>query len=62
VQFFSKDEGGVYGLATLPSQFHALLLQALRIYRGTQPVTSFDEDLLDHFVVWMDQYILDPKK
>jgi predicted nucleotidyltransferase len=57
----SKDEGGVYGLATLPTQFHALLQQALEIYRGTQPMTPFDEDLLDRFVVWMDQHILDPK-
>jgi predicted nucleotidyltransferase len=61
-KIFSKDEGGVYGLATLPTQFHALLRQTLEIYRGTQPMTPFDEVLLDRFVVRMDQYILDPKK
>ncbi len=56
----SKDEGGVYGLATLPAEFHPLLQQALDIYRGPQPATPFDENLLDRFTLWMDQRILAP--
>lgn len=58
----SKDEGGLYGLATLPTKFHPLLQQALDRYRGTQPIPSFDENLLDQFALWMDQHILAPKK
>lgn len=56
----SKDEGGVYGLAMFPTEFHPLLQQALDIYRGLQPMTPFDEDLLDRFALWMDQHMLAP--
>jgi predicted nucleotidyltransferase len=53
----SKDEGGVYGLKRLPQEFHALLRQALESYRGEQSVAAFDEDIVDRFMVYMDQHI-----
>lgn len=55
----SKEEGGVYGLETLPEPFHSLIQQALKIYRGTQPETQFAEHELAAFAVFMDQSLLE---
>ncbi len=59
---FSKAEGGVYGLDVLPSQFHPLIRQALESYRGSQPVPSFEENMLDLFTAFMDQVLLNSKQ
>lgn len=55
---FSKAEGGVYGLDALPEQFHPLIRQALEIYRGEQPETSFVEPVVAAFIALMDQSLL----
>lgn len=51
----SKDEGGVYGLKTLPPEFHSSISQALEIYRGERPDTPFDESVLAGFAAYMDE-------
>jgi streptomycin 3"-adenylyltransferase len=55
---FSKAEGGIYGLEELPEQFHPLIRQALEIYRGEQPETSFAEPTVAAFIALMDQSLL----
>lgn len=57
----SKEEGGVYGLETLPEPFHPLILQALEIYRGTQPETPFVENELAAFAAFMDRSLLNER-
>jgi len=54
LQVLSKDEGGVYGLKTLPAEFHGLIGQALEIYRGERPDTPFDASALGRFAAYMD--------
>ena len=54
---FSKDEGGVYCLETLPTEFHTLIHQALEIYRGQHSATSFEESELARFAAFMDPLI-----
>lgn len=55
-QVLSKDEGGVYGLKTLPTEFHGLINQALEIYRGERPDAPFDGSLLARFGNYMDDF------
>ncbi|HET8847038.1 MAG TPA: aminoglycoside adenylyltransferase domain-containing protein, partial [Ktedonobacteraceae bacterium] len=57
-KIFSKDEGGVYGLEALPALFHTLIQQALDVYRGMRPATSFEENSLETFATFMDQALL----
>jgi hypothetical protein len=61
-KIFSKEEEGVYGLDELPSQFHPLIRQTLGIYRGLQPVTPSEENLLDSFAAFMNQALLGRKQ
>src|SRR5579885_2029155 len=55
-QVLSKDEGGVYGLKTLPPEFHSLISQALETYRGGCAETPFDNDELARFAAYMDGF------
>ncbi|HZO75326.1 MAG TPA: aminoglycoside adenylyltransferase domain-containing protein [Ktedonobacteraceae bacterium] len=55
-QILSKDEGGVYGLKTLPAEFHDLISQALEMYRGQRPDTPFDESMLASLANYMDDF------
>ncbi|WP_338249182.1 aminoglycoside adenylyltransferase domain-containing protein [Dictyobacter halimunensis] len=59
---YSKDEGGVYGLTTLPAEFIGLITHALDIYRGRSNERDFDLDLLNKFAAYMDKYIRDWQK
>ncbi|HEX4204732.1 MAG TPA: aminoglycoside adenylyltransferase domain-containing protein [Ktedonobacteraceae bacterium] len=52
---YSKDEGGIYGLEAFPAEFHALINQALQLYRGLSPAISLDERMLDGFAAFLDQ-------
>ncbi|GHO83758.1 aminoglycoside adenylyltransferase domain-containing protein [Dictyobacter formicarum] len=54
---YSKDEGGVYGLTTLPVEFIGLITLALDIYRGRSAERKFEPELLDRFTTYMDNYI-----
>lgn len=53
----SKDEGGVWGLQTLPAELHEVVEQALDIYRGRRPETPFDEAAFAPFACFMEQQI-----
>lgn len=55
---YSKDEGGIYGLAMFPHEFDELISQALKLYRGKKPVISFDEHMLARFAEFLDQHFL----
>ena len=57
-QIFSKDEGGVYALETLPTEFHTLIRQALAIYRGQYSAVPFEESVLAGFAAFMDRLFL----
>lgn len=54
---YSKDEGGIYGLTTLPVEFIGLITLALDIYRGRCAEREFEAQLLDSFTAYMDNYI-----
>ncbi|HET9999488.1 MAG TPA: aminoglycoside adenylyltransferase domain-containing protein [Ktedonobacteraceae bacterium] len=53
----SKDEGGAWGLQTLPAELHAVVKQALEAYRGNLPDTPFDEAALTRFAHYMEYSI-----
>lgn len=46
---FSKDEGGVWGLRTLPATYYPVIAQALAIYRGNREDGPYDAHLLGMF-------------
>lgn len=54
---YSKDEGGLWGLQTLPLEFHGVVKQALKTYRGHQADAPFDESALTQFAHFMEQNI-----
>ena len=54
---YSKDEGGVWALQTLPPELHGVVEQALDIYRGNLADTPFDEAALTQFAQYMQQNI-----
>lgn len=54
---YSKDEGGVWGLQTLPAELHGVVEQALNIYRGNMAETPFDEMALTTLAHYMEQNI-----
>ena len=54
---FSKDEGGSWGLLTLPGEYHSVIAQALEIYRGSRKDEPFDVAALDLFATYMDEQV-----
>ncbi len=54
---FSKDEGGSWGLLTLPGAYHSVIAQALEIYRGSRKDEPFDVAALDLFATYMDEQL-----
>lgn len=55
---YSKDEGGVWGLQTLPPELHGVVEQALEVYRGNNTADMpFEETLLTQFADYMQQNI-----
>ena len=54
---YSKDEGGVWALQTLPADLHRVVEQALDIYRGNIADAPFDEIALTQFAQYMQQNI-----
>ena len=54
---FSKDEGGSWGLLTLPGEYHSVIVQALEIYRGSRKDEPFDAAALDLFATYMDEQL-----
>jgi len=54
---FSKDEGGAWGLISLPGEYHSVIAQALEIYRGSRKDEPFDVAALDRFAAYMDERI-----
>ena len=54
---YSKDEGCVWALQTLPVELHGVIGQALDIYRGKRAATPFDETSLTKFARYMKQHI-----
>jgi predicted nucleotidyltransferase len=54
---FSKDEGGVWALHSLPEDLRGVVAQALEIYRGNRKDEIFDEIALTGFALYMDEHI-----
>ena len=54
---YSKDEGGVWALQTLPGELHGVVEQELGIYRGTRSETPFNETAFTQFAAFMEQQI-----
>lgn len=54
---FSKDEGGVWVLRSLPEELRGVVAQALEIYRGNRKDENFDEIALTGFALYMDEHI-----
>jgi len=54
---FSKDEGGSWGLLTLPGEYHSIIAQALHIYQGSRKDEPFDVAALDLFATYMDEQV-----
>jgi streptomycin 3"-adenylyltransferase len=49
----SKDEGGLWGLAHLPEQYHPLIQQVLALYRGERPGRPVGHAALDDFAAFV---------
>jgi len=54
---FSKDEGGSWGLHTLPGEYHSVIAQALEIYRDSRKNEPFDIAALDKFATYMNEQV-----
>ncbi len=54
---YSKEEGVVWALQTLPAELHEVVEQALEIYRGTRPETPFNGAAFLRFASFMEQQI-----
>lgn len=52
---YSKDEGGVWALKTLPADLHEIVEQALETYRGNMVDAPFEETALTRFAHYMEQ-------
>lgn len=53
----SKDDGGEWGLAHLPEQYHALIEQSLALYRGERPGRPVGRTALDDFAAHMHEAV-----
>ncbi len=54
----SKDAGGVWGLATLPEQYHPLVQQLLALYRGERPGRPVGRVALTDFAAYVHETII----
>ena len=54
----SKDAGGVWGLASLPEQYHPLIQQLLALYRGESPGRPVGHAALQDFAAYVHQAII----
>jgi streptomycin 3"-adenylyltransferase len=56
----SKLEGGHWGLANLPKQYHYLIRKALSYYQGKKEEHLWNHEKLQDFADYMTKVILDP--
>ncbi len=54
----SKDAGGMWGLASLPEQYHPLIQQLLALYRGERPGRPVGHAALQDFVAYVRETIV----
>jgi hypothetical protein len=54
----SKNEGGAWGLANLPEQYHPLIQQSLALYRSERLGRPIGRAVLSEFTVYMEEKIL----
>lgn len=54
----SKLEGGQWGLANMPKQYHDLIKQALSYYRGKKEKHIWNHERLEDFADYMNKIIL----
>ncbi len=54
----SKDAGGVWGLASLPQQYHPLIQQLLALYRGEAPGRPVGHTALKDFAAYVGETIV----
>jgi len=54
----SKDEGGVWGLASLPEQYHPLIQQLLALYRSERPGRPVGHAALQDFAAYVHKTII----
>ena len=54
----SKDAGGVWGLASLPGQYHPLIQQLLALYRGERPGRPVGHTALQDFTTYVHETIV----
>ncbi len=55
----SKEEGGVWGLGSLPGEFHPLVWAALTSYRGNQDAPAFPPTELNRFAAFIKRQVTD---
>ncbi len=53
----SKDEGGAWGEAHLPEQYHALIHQSLALYRSDRLGRSVGRAVLDEFAEYVEEAV-----
>ena len=54
----SKDAGGVWGLVSLPEQYHPLVQQLLALYRGEQPGRPVGRAAMQDFAAYVRETIV----
>ncbi len=54
----SKDAGGVWGLASLPEQYHPLIQQLLALYRSERPGRPVGHAALQDFAAYIHETIV----
>ncbi|GHO98083.1 hypothetical protein KSF_081310 [Reticulibacter mediterranei] len=57
-QLLSKNQGGAWGLAHLPEQYHPLVQQSLALYRSERLGRPIGRAVLNEFMTYMEQAIL----
>ena len=54
----SKDEGGIWGLASLPEHYHPLIEQLLALYRSESPGRPVGHAALQDFAAYVGETIV----
>lgn len=57
----SKREAGEWALDILPARFRAIIKSSLDIYNGRRMVTSFNNNLIESFLVYANENIEEKK-
>jgi streptomycin 3"-adenylyltransferase len=57
-QLLSKNQGGAWGLAHLPEQYHPLIQQSLALYRSERLGRPIGRAVLNEFTAYMEKAIL----